>query len=67
MMKLSPNELKQNKLKPETLADAVQQVKVNGFVTFESVLSPDFVQTLLTDYMAIYDKALETPPKKIFD
>jgi ectoine hydroxylase-related dioxygenase (phytanoyl-CoA dioxygenase family) len=66
MMKLSPNELKQNKLKPETLTAAVQQVKVNGYVVFESVLSPDFVQTLHDEYMAIYDEALETPPEKTF-
>ena len=65
-MKLSQRELDQNQLAPDTLAEAVQQVKVNGYVIFESVLSPDFVQTLHDEYMAIYDEALETPPERTF-
>ena len=65
-MKLSQRELDQNQLAPDTLTDAVQQVRVNGYVIFESVLSPDFVQELHAEYMALYDKALETPPERTF-
>ena len=45
----------------ETLAAAVQQVKINGYVVFESVLSPEFVAELREAYWEVYDEYLKDP------
>jgi ectoine hydroxylase-related dioxygenase (phytanoyl-CoA dioxygenase family) len=66
MIKLTPEELRNKTLNPETLQIAIQQVKVNGYTIFESVLSPDFVAELRDDYMQIYNEALKSPPDKTF-
>jgi ectoine hydroxylase-related dioxygenase (phytanoyl-CoA dioxygenase family) len=66
MIKLTPEERRSNTLNPETLQNAVNQVRANGYVVLESVLSADFVETLRADYMQIYDEALKTAPEKTF-
>jgi hypothetical protein len=60
-MKLSPEELSSMTLKPETLEFAVQQVKINGYVVFDSVLSPDFVRELQDAYQEVYEAYLQDP------
>lgn len=60
-MKLSPEELATQTLNPETLEEAVQQVRVNGYVVFESALPLDFIQELLVAYMEVYESYLQDP------
>ncbi len=66
MINLTRGEIHNNELVPATLQTAVQQVKVNGYVIFESVLSAEFVAELRADYLALYAEALQTPPEKTF-
>lgn len=54
-MKLSPEELHDNALKPETLNSAVQQVKMNGYVVFEGVLPLDLVTELHATFMEAFE------------
>ena len=65
-MRLTSEEISNNQLSPATLQAAVQQVKVNGYVVFESVLPLDFVEELRADYMRLYIEALKTAPEKTF-
>ena len=58
-MKPSSEELKKQRLNPETLALAVQQLKTNGYVVFESVLRQDVVDTLRTHYMTLLNEYVE--------
>ena len=52
-MKLSPSELETQTLSAETLAFAIQQLKMNGYVVFESVLKKDLCHRLRESYMAL--------------
>lgn len=54
-MKLTDQELANQALHPDTLEFAVRQININGYITFENVLSPDFVEELRREYMAIYE------------
>jgi hypothetical protein len=60
-MKLSPEELKSNQLHPDTLEAAIHQVKVNGYVLFESVLPREFVDELRAEYMALFERFMKNP------
>ena len=55
-MKLSSEELEQKELKPETLDLAIQQVRVNGYVVFESVLDENLVDTLRFHFMELLNE-----------
>ena len=61
LMKLSSEELEQEKLKPETSDLAFQQVGVDRYVVFESVLEKNLVEAsfplygLLDEYVAKTD------------
>jgi phytanoyl-CoA dioxygenase PhyH len=54
-MQLTPQELDGGRLSPATLGLAVSQVRNNGYVLFERVLSPDFV----ADMEAAFTRLLE--------
>src|ERR1700674_2482591 len=54
-MQLSAEELASQTLKPETLQFAVQSVRVNGYVIFESVLPRDRVQTLHSTFLRVLE------------
>jgi hypothetical protein len=43
----------------------VQQINVNGYVTFESVLSKDFVQELYGEFMDLYERHLYHRPEMV--
>lgn len=60
-MHLTDSELASGQLNADTLDWAVQQIKVNGYVIFESVLSRDFVQELLDAYMEVYEQYMTDP------
>lgn len=60
-MRLSPEELARNRLNPDTLEYAVQQIKTSGYVIFERVLPPDFVQELHDAYMEVFNEYLADP------
>ena len=54
-MQLSAEELSSQTLKPETLQAAVQAVRVNGYVIFESVLPRELVQSLHGTFMRVLE------------
>jgi hypothetical protein len=54
-MKLSQTELDTQTLAQETLAEAVREIEVNGYVLFEGVLPPDFVQELHAAFMNVFN------------
>ncbi|WP_219835397.1 phytanoyl-CoA dioxygenase family protein [Paenibacillus sp. R14(2021)] len=66
-MKLSPKELKEGKLSPETLELAVQLIKVNGYVLFEEVLPRAQVDALFNSYVALLDPYLEKHREEILN
>lgn len=67
-MKLTDEEIAHNRLTPETLATAVQQVKVDGYVIFESVLTADFLDELRTAYNALFEKYMLNPePRPVYN
>ncbi len=67
-MKLTAKELTSGRLHPETLAAAVEQVRANGYVLFESVLAADFLQALHDAYMALFNKYMENPePRPVYN
>ena len=45
-MQLSTDELKAKSIEPSTLDFAIQQIKINGYVVLESVISPDLISEL---------------------
>jgi hypothetical protein len=64
-MKLSPEELERQVLKPETLQTAVQLVKVNGYVIFEGVLPHEGVQRLHAAFMRVFESYIaRTDPNR---
>jgi hypothetical protein len=67
-MKLTNEETAHQRLTPETLAAAVQQVKVNGYVIFENVLTAGFLQTLHDAYAALFEKYMLNPePRPVYN
>jgi hypothetical protein len=54
---MQPNltELAQNRLNPETLQSAIQQVQLNGYVIFEGILPSDLVGELHTAFIQIFE------------
>ena len=64
-MKLSIVERETRSLKPETLDAAIQEIKMNGYVVFEGVLSDDLVEELRTHYMELLnDNMAKNPPNR---
>jgi ectoine hydroxylase-related dioxygenase (phytanoyl-CoA dioxygenase family) len=55
-MILSPQELESRELHPETLRRAVQLATVNGYVLFESVLPPELLAELQTEFKRVFDE-----------
>ena len=45
-MQLSTDELKAKSIEPSTLDFAIQQIKINGYVVLESIISPDLISEL---------------------
>jgi len=64
-MQLSSEEINQNRLNPETIAEAVRQVRVNGYVCFEGVLDRQFINDLHDAYRTAFETFLESadPPR----
>ena len=60
LMKLSSEELEQEKLKPETPDLAFQQVGVDRYVVFESVLEKKLVEASFPLYGLLDEYAAET-------
>lgn len=60
-MKLSNEELKNQQLNPETLEMAVQQIRNNGLITFESVLSQELIDNLKIAYKPLYEAFIQNP------
>lgn len=56
-MKLSAEERASGQLSPESLESAVNQVKLNGFVVFEEMLSPELTDTLNTAFLEVLEEA----------
>jgi ectoine hydroxylase-related dioxygenase (phytanoyl-CoA dioxygenase family) len=63
-MKLSQAELSRGQLAPETLEQAVNQIKSNGFVVLENVLPLDLVDELNADFLQTVDTLLKTNAEK---
>ena len=55
-MKLSSEECETRAMNPKTLDAAIQQIKMNGYVVFESVLSQDLVDELRAHYMELLNE-----------
>jgi hypothetical protein len=60
-MRLSKDELQNQKLKPETYAMAVQQVRTNGHITFENVLPPELITALREAYTPLHKQFVKNP------
>jgi hypothetical protein len=60
-MRLSQDELQKQSLKPETLAMAVNQIRTNGHITFESVLPADLIEALSKAYTPLHNKFVQNP------
>ena len=60
LMKLSSEELEQEKLKPETLDLAFQQVGMDRYVVFESVLEKKLVEASFPLYGLLDEYAAKT-------
>ena len=63
-MKLSPEELSSKQWVPEHLEQAVNQVKLNGFVVVENVVPLDLVDKLNADFQQTVDELLKTDASK---
>jgi ectoine hydroxylase-related dioxygenase (phytanoyl-CoA dioxygenase family) len=63
-MKLSVEELSTRVLRPETIASAVEQIRLNGYVYFESVLSHDLVDALNNSFQRVFDEKSNQSPKE---
>ncbi len=55
-MILSPQEFQCRTLQPETLSHAVQSVKMNGYVLIESILPPDLLAALQTEFTHVFNE-----------
>ncbi|GGG19255.1 phytanoyl-CoA dioxygenase family protein [Paenibacillus abyssi] len=62
-MKLSPEELKNGRLDPETVESAVEQVRLNGYVLFEGVLDSEQVEKMRSAFMNALDEATNRSPE----
>lgn len=58
-IKLSPEELATQTLKPETLELAVEQVEVNGYVVFDSVIPQAQIDELKAGFDPLFDEYIE--------
>ena len=54
-MKLTPEEIKSGRLSGNTLQSAVEQIKINGFVLFDSVLPEDLVSGLRAAFTEVFE------------
>jgi hypothetical protein len=55
-IKLSQEELASQTLKPETLALAVEQVEVNGYIVFDSVIPKEKIDEIRTSFDPLFDE-----------
>jgi hypothetical protein len=55
-IKLTEEELSMQKLKPETLEVAVEQVKVNGYILFEKVIPEDIIEEIRSSFNPLFDE-----------
>jgi len=62
-MKLSPEQLASGKLNEETLAEAVMQLNLNGFVVFEKAIPDDLVDAMNERFLQILEKNLKENPE----
>jgi ectoine hydroxylase-related dioxygenase (phytanoyl-CoA dioxygenase family) len=62
MMKLNPEELSSGVLKPETLVSAVNEVRLNGYVIFESVIPHDLVDELNSTFLKHFHEQFNLSP-----
>jgi len=60
MIKLSAEERASGKLNPETLENALHQVKMNGVVVFESVLPEELVDDMNANFLRVLNETLQT-------
>lgn len=60
-MNLTQEELNNNILHPDTIQLAVDQITINGYFVFESVIQPDLIQTLYDEYMILFEQLLQDP------
>jgi ectoine hydroxylase-related dioxygenase (phytanoyl-CoA dioxygenase family) len=58
-IQLTPEEKATGILNPETLAIAVEQVKVNGYIVFDKVLDDAFIQELKASFDPLFDEYIE--------
>lgn len=63
-MKLSPEEISKGKLTPETLERAVAEVRLNGFVYFESVLPHELVDRMHAAFLKVFEEKTNTSPEE---
>jgi ectoine hydroxylase-related dioxygenase (phytanoyl-CoA dioxygenase family) len=63
-MKLSQAEQSSGQLEPETLAQAVNQVRLNGFVVLENAVPLDLVDELRADFDRTVDELLRLDAQK---
>ncbi|NRF90385.1 phytanoyl-CoA dioxygenase family protein [Paenibacillus frigoriresistens] len=61
-MKLSPEELSDGVLKKETIASAVEQIRLNGYVYFESVLPHELVDEMHASFLNLFHEKSKTSP-----
>jgi ectoine hydroxylase-related dioxygenase (phytanoyl-CoA dioxygenase family) len=62
-MKLKAEEIKNGKLDQDTVDNAVNQVRLNGYVLLESVLSDEFVEELRTAFMKGLEELMANSPE----
>lgn len=55
-LELTKEELTNAKLSPETLQDAIDQIKLDGYVLFENVLPQSLISELQSTYKAIFEE-----------
>jgi hypothetical protein len=58
-IKLSQEELSTQTLKPETLALAVEQVEVNGYIVFDSVIPQEKIDEIRSSFDPLFDEYIE--------
>ncbi|ANE45233.1 hypothetical protein SY83_01575 [Paenibacillus swuensis] len=58
-IQLSPKELETLRLEPETLAFAVEQVKVNGYVLLEKVVPDSVIEELRQAFDPLFDEYIQ--------
>ena len=61
-MKLSAQEREAKTLNPETRDDALQQIRMNGYVVFESILSQVLIDELRERYMELLNAVMAKDP-----